>query len=83
MCWRGACIKCTRRASANFGHGRGGRLQLNSQLRSDLFNWRFGLTVSVPLKRGHRLVVVGASGRTSRVGSDFDVITILYQRTWG
>jgi len=69
--------------SANFGHGRGGRLLLNADQRSDLLNWRLGLTISVPLKRGHRLVVVGASGRTSRVGSDFDVIGLIYQRTWG
>ena len=69
--------------SANFGHGRGGRLQLNGKERSDLRNWRFGLTVSIPLKRGHRLVVVGASGRTSRVGSDFDTVGLIYQRTWG
>ena len=69
--------------SANFGHGRGGRLFVNEAQRSDLRNWRFGVTISIPLKPGHRLVGVGASGRTSRVGSDFDVIGLLYQRTWG
>jgi hypothetical protein len=70
-------------ASFDIGYGRGGRLFVNEARRSDLRNWRYGLSVSIPLARGHRLVARGAAGRTSRVGADFDVLSFFYQFTWG
>jgi len=69
--------------SFNFGHGRDGRVFVNQQQRSDLHNWRFGLSASIPLAPGHRLIAVGASGRTDKVGADFDVLGLIYQFTWG
>ena len=45
-------------------------------------NSRAGVTLSVPLGKGHSLKLAGATGVSARVGSRFDTIGIAYQYLW-
>lgn len=66
------------------GYASGGRTTVNGELRNTFQkNYRYGLTGSVPLGRGHALKLVAMSGATTRVGSDFDTFGAFYQYTWG
>ena len=46
-------------------------------------NTRLGSTLNIPLTRQNSLKVVYTSGLTTRLGSDFDSINLVYQFTWG
>jgi hypothetical protein len=70
--------------SINFGHGTGGEWKVNGEPRGNIQrNYRFGGTLSLPLKGGSSIKIIGASGVATRFGSDFDVIVLAYQYTWG
>jgi hypothetical protein len=43
---------------------------------------RFGLTLAVPISKGHALKLAFSTGATSRLGVDFDTLVIAYQRVW-
>ncbi len=45
-------------------------------------NTRAGLTVSLPLGRGHSIKLAAATGVSSRIGSRFDTYGIAYQFLW-
>lgn len=46
-------------------------------------NLRVGATLAMPLTRHHSVKVYGATGASTRVGGDFDVIGIAWQYRWG
>jgi hypothetical protein len=45
-------------------------------------NTRIGVTMSVPLGRGHSLKVGWSDGVTSRIGSDFSTFAVAWQYAW-
>ena len=68
----------------NFGYGTGGEWKVNGEPRGNVQrNYRFGGTLSLPLIGGSSIKVIGASGVAVRFGSDFDVVVLAYQYTWG
>ncbi len=67
----------------NLGYGKGGEWKVNSvPLGNDQRNTRFGMTLSVPLKRQKSIKINYTTGVTTRIGADFDALTIVYQYTW-
>ena len=68
----------------NFGYGTGGEWKVNGEPRGNIQrNYRFGCTLSLPLKGGSSIKIIGASGVATRFGSDLDAIVLAYQYTWG
>ena len=46
-------------------------------------NWRLGATLSVPISRRHSIKFYGSTGVSTRTGSDFDAVGIVWQYRWG
>jgi hypothetical protein len=70
--------------SVDFGYGRGGEWEVNGEPRGNVQrNYRFGVTLSLPLKSGSSIKVIAASGAAKGFGSDFDAVVLAYQHTWG
>lgn len=61
----------------------GGETSVDRELKNDFQrNWRAGATLSLPLGHRHSIKALFHTGAATRVGSDFDIITIAYQYTW-
>lgn len=61
----------------------GGRSTLDGVQNDDrLQNTRLGLTLAVPLGRRHSLRAAWASGVITRIGGDFDTVTVAWQYFW-
>ena len=61
----------------------GGRTTLDGTVKADLQkNSRIGLTLAVPVGRRAALRVAWASGFTTRVGADFDTLSVGLQVAW-
>jgi hypothetical protein len=61
----------------------GGRTTLDGVRKNDRQErTRFGVTLAVPISKGHALKFAFSSGATSRLGVDFDTLAIAYQRVW-
>ena len=61
----------------------GGRSTLDGVENDDgLRNSRFGLTAAFPLGRRQSLKVAWASGVSTRIGGDFDSVTVAWQILW-
>lgn len=70
--------------SFNFGIANGGETTVNGDFKANLQrNTRLGLTLSIPLAPRNSLKIVYTSGLSTRLGADFDSISVLYQYTWG
>ena len=70
--------------SFNAGWANGGETTVDGVFKANLQrNSRLGSTLNIPLTRQNSLKVVYMSGLTTRLGSDFDSITLVYQFTWG
>jgi len=70
-------------AALSFGYGTGGKSIVEGIPRNTYQkNWRFGLSVSVPVRPGQAIRFFGFSGVRQRVGNDSDVFGALYQITW-
>ena len=70
--------------SFNAGWGNGGETTVGGVFKANLQrNTRLGSTLNIPLTRQNSLKVVYTSGLTTRLGSDFDSINLVYQFTWG
>lgn len=84
---KGSAIYSFRRnvwASFSYGRATGGETELDGVLRNDLqTNDRIGGTLSMPAGRASSLRVVFTTGVTTRLGADFDSITVAYQHSWG
>ena len=62
----------------------GGRTQMDGIENDDRQeNWRLGATVSMPLSRHHSVKLYGSTGVSTRTGSDFDAVGIVWQYRWG
>lgn len=65
------------------GYGTGGKSIIEGIPRNTYQkNWRFGATVSLPVRPGHAIRLFVLSGARQRVGTDNDVLGVLYQITW-
>jgi hypothetical protein len=61
----------------------GGRSTLDGVPKDDFQgNSRFGLTLAVPVGRRHSVRAAWASGVTTRVGGDFDALSVAWQYLW-
>ena len=70
--------------SFNAGLANGGETTVDGVFKANLQrNTRLGSTLNIPLTRQNSLKVVYMSGLTTRLGSDFDSITLVHQFTWG
>lgn len=66
------------------GFGEGGRTSVDGIARQTLQrNWRFALTMVVPLTADRGLSFGLGSGVTSKAGGDFDRVSVAYQFSWG
>jgi hypothetical protein len=62
---------------------RGGRTRLGGRANEDeQKNSRVGLTVAVPITRRQSLKAAWATGFTTRIGGDFDTLTVGWQYLW-
>ena len=65
----------------NFWHG--GQTTVNGVTNDDLQrNSRVGVTVSVPLNRGHSFRVAASRGAVTRIGGNFNSIGVTYCYSW-
>jgi hypothetical protein len=48
-----------------------------------LDNWRFGLTVAVPVNKFNSIKFAGSTGVSTRTGTDFDAYLLAWQYRWG
>ncbi len=61
----------------------GGTTTVDGVRRADLQrNTRVGVTLSLPIGQRHSLKLAGATGLTTRIGGDFDVLAIGWQYVW-
>jgi hypothetical protein len=61
----------------------GGETSVEGELQNNFQqNWRLGATLSLPLGRHHSVKAAFQSGVATRVGGDFDIVTIGYQYVW-
>jgi hypothetical protein len=61
----------------------GGRTTVEGRVNADLKkNSRLGLTVAVPITRHQSLKASWATGFTTRVGGDFDTLSVAWQYLW-
>jgi hypothetical protein len=69
--------------AANGLHVHGGNVAVNG-VYADSFqkNWRLGATVSIPFSRQHSVKVLFHTGVATRIGADFDIVTVAYQYIW-
>jgi hypothetical protein len=62
----------------------GGRTTVDGRTGDDRQdNLRVGATLSLPVNRHNSVKIYGATGASTRVGGDFDVIGIAWQYRWG
>ena len=67
----------------SLGYGTGGKSIVEGIPRNTYQkNWRFGLSVSLPVRPGQAIRLFALSGVRQRVGNDSDVFGFLYQITW-
>ena len=70
-------------AALSLGYGTGGKSIVDGIPKNTYQkNWRFGASVSVPVRPGQAIRLFAFSGARQRVGSDNDVFGVLYQITW-
>jgi hypothetical protein len=69
--------------AADYTYYTGGRTTVGENVTFDLFaNSRLGLTAAVPLARRAALRFAWSTGMTTRVGSDFDTLSVGLQVVW-
>jgi hypothetical protein len=62
----------------------GGRTTVDGDTKDDRQeNWRYGLTLALPVNRHHSIKLYGTTGGYSRTGTDFDVLGVAWQYRWG
>ncbi len=70
--------------SFNFGIANGGETTINGDFKANpQRNARLGSTLSIPFAPHNSLKIVYTSGLVTRLGADFDSISVVYQYTWG
>jgi len=67
----------------NYGFATGGETRVSDASAATLQrNSRLGVTFSFPVTRANSMKVVWTSGLATRLGADFDSVSVLYQYTW-
>ncbi|HJV65971.1 MAG TPA: transporter [Geomonas sp.] len=62
----------------------GGRTTLDGERQENLQqNWRLGGTVAFPVSRKHSLKLFASTGVSTRTGSNFDALGVVWQYRWG
>lgn len=62
----------------------GGRTTVDGVTSADLQqNWRTGFTLALPVNRYHSIKLYGSSGVSTRTGSNYDALGIVWQYRWG
>ena len=70
-------------AAFSVGYGNGGKTVVEGIPKNTYQkNWRFGATLSLPVRPGQAIRFFAFSGVRQAVGSDNDVFGALYQITW-
>jgi hypothetical protein len=70
-------------AALSVGYGTGGKSIVDGIPKNTYQkNWRFGASVSLPVRPGQAIRLFAFSGVRQRVGNDSDVFGALYQITW-
>ncbi len=70
--------------SFNFGIANGGETTVNGEFAANLQrNSRIGSTLSIPIAPRNSLKIAYTAGLSTRLGADFDSISVSYQYTWG
>jgi hypothetical protein len=68
----------------NFGFANGGETSVNGAFKANLQrNSRLGSTLSIPIAPRNSLKIAYTTGLSTRLGADFDSISVVYQYTWG
>ena len=84
---KGSAIYSFRRnlwTSFSYGRATGGETELDGVFRNDLqTNDRIAATLALPAGRVGAIRFVFTSGLTTRLGADFDSISVTYQYSWG
>ena len=71
-------------ASISSTYFTGGRTSVDGIERDDLQkNWRTGFTLAFPLNRHHSIKLYGNSGVSTRTGTDYDALGVVWQYRWG
>jgi hypothetical protein len=66
------------------GYGSGGRTKVGGEVKDDFRkDTRFGGQLAIPLARRHALKLVYVTVVSTRIGADFDTVSLLYQFRWG
>lgn len=66
------------------GYGGGGRSTVGGEVKNDSRDdTRFGAQLAVPLARRHALKLIYVTSVSTRIGADFDTVSLLYQLRWG
>jgi len=66
------------------GLANGGETTVDGDFKANLQrNSRLGSTLSIPIAPRHSLKIAYTSGLSTRLGADFDSISVLYQYIWG
>ncbi|UCF19078.1 MAG: transporter [Gemmatimonadota bacterium] len=66
------------------GYGSGGRSRVGGEIKDDFRkDTRLGAQLAVPLARRHSLKLIYFASVSTRIGADFDTISLLYQLRWG
>jgi hypothetical protein len=70
--------------SFSYGRATGGETELDGVFRNDIQqNDRIAATLALPAGRVGALRFVFTSGLTTRLGADFDSVSVTYQYSWG
>lgn len=70
--------------SASYGHATGGQTRVDDGPNKSLQrNNRIGVTLAVPAGGTTSVKVVWTTGLSTRLGSDFDSLGVVYQYVWG
>ncbi len=69
--------------AANYGFASGGRTSVNGVEKADLqSNHRIGGNVSMPIGKRDRVILAYFKGLVTRVGANFQTVTLGYTHTW-
>lgn len=64
-------------------HYQGGRSTVGGATRDDLQeNFRVGMTLGFPLNRNHALRIQASTGVSTRTGTNFDTVAVVWQFRW-
>jgi hypothetical protein len=61
----------------------GGRTTIDGKPGERLENLRVGVTLAIPIDRRNSIKLHGSTGAISRIGGDFDTLSIAWQYRWG